>query len=159
MYFNLYPAKEVQLFPGLGIYSGIFVSYLQCRSPESRMANIVFYALCVLYILSTASVVVDLLAFTLTVSNNSISKNIIFLSVMHCGQLYTGLNTLPVQVQLDLDSMLFRIGIVQIVLFGCCGVIGQCILVSTNPCTTSSIHLTIQKSTDVGLCGVGISRS
>ena len=141
MYFNLYPAKEVQLFPGLGIYSGIFVTYLQCRLPESRTANIVFYALCVLYILSTASVVVDLLAFTLTVSNNSISKNIIFLSVM---QLYTGLNTLPVQVQLDLDSMLFRIGIVQIVLFGCCDVIGQCILVSTNPCT-SSIHLTIQR--------------
>ena len=126
MYFNLYPAKEVQLFPGLGIYSGIFITYLQCRSPESRTANMVFYALSVLYILSTASVVVDLLSITIAVSNNSIRKNIIFLSFM---QLYTGLNTLPVQLQLDLYSILFRIVIVQTVLFGCCDVIGQCILV------------------------------
>ena len=128
MYFNLYPAKEVQLFPGLGIYSGIFVTYLQCRS--SRTANIVFYALCLLYILSAAAAITDLLN-TLLVSNNFISENIIFLSVM---QLY-GLNTLP--VQLDLQSMLFRIVIVQNVLFGCCIAIGQSILVSTNHCTLS----------------------
>ena len=155
MYFKLYPAKEVQLLPGLGIYSGIFVLYLQCRLPESRTANMVFYALCVLYILSTANVVVDLLYFTLGVSNNSISKNIIFLSVM---QLYLFFNTLPVKLQLDLESMLFRITIAENVLSGCCDVIGQCILVSTNPCT-SSIHLTLQRSTDVGLCGVRISGS
>ena len=78
------PAKEVQLFPGLGIYSGIFVLYLQCRSPESRVANIVFYALCVLYILSIANVVVDLLICTLEVSNNFISKNIIFYQLCSC---------------------------------------------------------------------------
>ena len=155
MYFNLYPAKEVQLFPGLGIYSGIFILYLQCRSPESRTANIVFYALWVLFILSTANVVMDLLENTLGVSNNSISKNIIFLSVM---QMYTLLNTLPVKLQPDLDSMLFRINIALTVLLGCCDVIGQCILVSTNHCT-SSIHLTFQRSTDVGLCGVRISGS
>ena len=155
MYLNLYPAKDVQLFPGLGIYSGIFVLYLQCRSPESRKANIVFYALSLQYILSTANVVVDLLNFTLSVSNNSISKNITFLSVM---QFYLNLNTLPVQLQLDLDSMLFRTTIVQTVLNGCGDVISQSILVSTNPCT-SSIHLTLQRSTDVGLCGVRISGS
>ena len=73
-------------------------------------------------------------------------------------QLYIDLNTLPVQLQLDLESMIFRIGFVQTVLFGCCDIIGQCILVSTNLCS-SSIHLTLQRSTDVGLCGVGISRS
>ena len=153
MYFNLYPAKEIQLLPGLGIYSGIFVLYLQCRSPESRTANMVFYTLCLLYVLSTANIVMDLLNFTLAVSNNSISN--IFLSVM---QLYTFLNTLPVQLQLDLNSMLFRTNIAQNVLFCCGDVIGQCILVSTNPCT-SSIHLTLQRSTDVGLCGVRISGS
>ena len=155
MYFNLYPAKEVELFPGLGIYSGIFVLYLQCRSPEStgRTANLVFYALCVLHILSAAYVVVDILTYTVGVSNIFISKNIIFLSVM---QVDVNLNdtTLPVQLQLDLQS----IGIVQGVLFGCCDVIGQCILVSTNPCT-SSIHLTLQRSTVVGLCVVRISAS
>ena len=155
MYFNLSFAKEVQLFPGLGIYSAIFVTYLQCRSPESRAANIVFYALCLLYILSTASVVMDLLNFTLLVSDNFISKNIIFLSVM---QLYTSLNALPVQLQLDLYSMFFRINIAQAVLSGCCDVIGQCILVSINH-YSSSIHLTLQRSTVVGLCGVRISGS
>ena len=158
MYFNLYPAKEVQLFPGLGIYSGIFVLYLLCQSPESRTANIVFYALCLLYVLSTANIVVDLLNFILTVSNNSISKNIIFLSVMQLYYGQYGLYTLPVQLQLDLQSIIFRIEIVGTVLSSCCDVIGQCILVSTNPCT-SSIHLTLQRSTDVGLCGVRISGS
>ena len=152
----LYPSKEVQLFPGLGIYSGLFVTYLQCRSPESRTANIVSYALCVLFILSTANAVMDLLNATLGVSNNSISKNIIFLSVMQMNLIF---NTLPVQLQLDLNSMLFRVVIVQTILSGCCDIISQCILVSTNHCT-SIIHLTtIQRSTDVGLCGVGISRS
>ena len=159
MYFNLYSAKEVQLFPGLGIYSGIFVLYLQCRrSPESRTAKIVLYALCLLYILSTAAVVVDLLNYTLGVSNNSISKNIIFLSVMQLYYGQYGLYTLPVQLQLDLDSMIYRITIAETVLLGCCDVVGQSILVSTNHCT-SSIRLTLQRSTDVGLCGVRMSGS
>ena len=74
-------AKEVQLSPGLGIYSGIFVMYLQCQSNEStgRTANIVLYAICLLYVLSAASFVSDLVALIFNVSNNSIcSKNIIF---------------------------------------------------------------------------------
>ena len=71
-------AKQVQLFFGLGIYSGIFAIYLQCPSKESRMATTVFYALCLLYILSTAAVIGDLLAPTLEVSNKSICKNIIY---------------------------------------------------------------------------------
>ena len=82
MSFNLYAAKEVQLFPGLGIYSGIFAIYfkLQCVlvSKESRTTSIVFYALCLLYVLSTVSVASDLLKFVIGVSNNSISKYIIF---------------------------------------------------------------------------------
>ena len=122
--------KKSNYSPGLGIYSGIFILYLQCRSPESRTANIIFYALCLVYILSTANVIADLLNYTLGVSNSSISKNITFLSVM---QLYLGFDTLPVQLQLDLDSILFRIGISQVVLSGCCDIIGQSILVSIKP--------------------------
>ena len=78
-------AKEFQLFPGLGIYSGIFVIYLQCQSDKStgRTATIVLYAICLLYILSTVSFISDLVAATVVlepeVSNNSIcSKDIIF---------------------------------------------------------------------------------
>ena len=76
--YNLYLAKEDQLFPGLGIYSGIFAIYVQCRSPESRTTTIVFYALCLLYVLSTVAVVSDLIALILEVSNNSICNNIFF---------------------------------------------------------------------------------
>ena len=71
--------KKVQLFPGLGIYSGIFVIYLHCvLSKESRTTSIVLYALCLLYVLSTATIVSDLLGYIIDVSNNSICKYIFF---------------------------------------------------------------------------------
>ena len=78
MCFNLYPAKEVQLFSDLGLYSGIFAIYLQFASKESRMTTVIFYALCLLYILSTAGIVSDLLFYIIEVSNNSIYKDIFF---------------------------------------------------------------------------------
>ena len=48
-------AKEVEFFPGPGLYSGIFAIYLQCPKKDSRAAMIVFYVLCLLYVLSTAT--------------------------------------------------------------------------------------------------------
>ena len=79
-------AEEVQLlFPGPGLYSGIFAIYLQYPKKDSRTAKIIFYVLCLLYVLSTATVVGDFLATTLAlygsgVSNNSICnlKNMFF---------------------------------------------------------------------------------
>ena len=65
-------AKEGQLFPGLGLYSGIFAMYLQCLSKRSGTAHILFVAVCLLYVLSTADFVSDLVALILNVSNNSI---------------------------------------------------------------------------------------
>ena len=44
------------------------------------MATILFYALCLLYVLSTATLVSDLVAIILQVSNNLIRKIIIFTS-------------------------------------------------------------------------------
>ena len=68
-------SKEVQLFPGIGVYSGIFAIYLQFRK-----ANIVFYILCLLYVLCAVTVVCDLLDFTFSVSNNPmIFRNIFFI--------------------------------------------------------------------------------
>ena len=65
-------AKEVQLFPGLlGLHSRIFSMYLQCQS-TGRMATIIFYAICLLYALSTVNFVSDFVAHTPEVSNNSI---------------------------------------------------------------------------------------
>ena len=68
-------AQEVQLFPCLGLYSGIFALYLQCPSKRSGTALILFYAVCLLYVLSTASFVSDLVYLIIFVSNNSICKN------------------------------------------------------------------------------------
>ena len=92
MCFNLYPAKEVQLFSGLGVYSAIFVIYLRCVSnlEESRTTTIVFYSLCLLYVLSAGTIVIDLLAFIIEVSNNSICKNINFISYADASQYTTG---------------------------------------------------------------------
>ena len=72
-------AKEVQLFSGLGLYSGIFAMYLHCSLNKSRMATILFYALGLLYVLSTATVVIDLVSLIFDVSNNPICKNITFI--------------------------------------------------------------------------------
>ncbi|KAF8815464.1 hypothetical protein BYT27DRAFT_6679991 [Phlegmacium glaucopus] len=46
-----------------GLYSGIFSIYLLKRSTDKRN-NILFYALCALYILSAVTVVVDIARFT-----------------------------------------------------------------------------------------------
>ena len=74
MCFSLYPAKEVRLFPDLGIYSGIFAIYIQMASKDSRTTSIVFYALCILYVLSTAAVISDLLNLLV---NSNVSNNFI----------------------------------------------------------------------------------
>ena len=115
-------AEEVQSFLGLGIYSGIFAMYLQCPLKESRTAIIVFYVLCLLYVLSMASFVCDILQNILEVSNNSICKIIIM-------QMLIALST---QLQNDSQSLIYHIAIVQIVANGSCDLIAQCILVRIN---------------------------
>ena len=102
-------AKEVQLFLGLGLYSGMLALYFQCQSNKStgtgRPANIVFYAICVHFVLSTADFVSDLAAVILDVSNDSIRrKNIIFLSVE----------------QKSIGAPILSLLIVQGVTSGCC---------------------------------------
>ena len=77
-------AKDVQLIPDLGLYSGMLAIYLQHRTIESTgrtptTGGIIFYAICLLYVLSTVNFVSDFVVLILQVSNNSIcSKNIIF---------------------------------------------------------------------------------
>ena len=75
-------AQKVQLFPVLGVYSGIFAIYLQWTSDESRTltANVVFYAICLLYVFCAATVVGDFISYIVQVSNKfSICKSIIFI--------------------------------------------------------------------------------
>ena len=63
--------KEVTI---LGLYSGIFALYLQYHSSKKETDNAtqnIFYALCVLYVLSVALIALDIAIFLATfVSNN-----------------------------------------------------------------------------------------
>ena len=81
-------ANEVQIFAGLGLYSGIFAIYLQCHFKEPRTSTFVLYVLSLLYALSAATVAISLLTIILEVSNNSesICKNIIFYQLLLCGR-------------------------------------------------------------------------
>ena len=120
-------AKEV---PGLGFYSGIFAIYLKCPSNKSRSSIILFYALCVLFVLSAATLVCDMVAFVLEVSNNVVCKNTIFLSVVQ-----SRIRTLSLQLQIDSQPMLYRLSNVQSTASGCCDFLAQCILVCVDHCT------------------------
>ena len=78
--------KKYNHSPSVGIYSESFAIYLQHPSKESTTATIIFYALCLLYVLST-TFVCDFITFIIGVSNNSIWKNIIFISYAGACQL------------------------------------------------------------------------
>ena len=66
--------KDVQLFSGPGLYSGIFAMYLQYQWESKKGTKILFYAVCLLYALGTATIVTDMVTFIVFVSNNSICK-------------------------------------------------------------------------------------
>ena len=121
-------AKEVQLSLGLGIYSGIFAMYLQNHLKERRTATIVFYVLCLLYVLSLASFISELLGsipFKI-VSNNSIFK-VLYMQMR--------IGALSPQLHIGSDSTIIRIDTIQTVANGSCDFIAQCILVRINYCT------------------------
>ena len=115
----------------------------------------VFYVLCLLYVLSTATVVCDFLNLIFTiyldVSKNSICnlKNM-FLSVMQ--------NALSPQLAIDIASMYYRLTLVQYTVAGCCDLIAQFIMVRLN-IIIRFILLNLRRSTGVGSCGVKISMS
>jgi hypothetical protein len=120
--------NKSKLFPGLGLYSGIFALYLQCSSKKYGTATILFYALCLLYVLSTVTFIGDLVTLILEVSNNSICKNIIFFKSI----VQSRIRTLSPQLQIDSQPTIFRLSIVQTTVSGCCDFIAQCIIVRIN---------------------------
>ena len=66
------------------------------------------------------------------------------------------------QLQMEIQTTLYRLGFAQQAVVGCCDLIAQCILVRINHCAVrvirfQVIHLNLQRSTDVGSCGVKIS--
>ena len=152
-------AKEVQLFPGLGFYSGIFVIYLQCPSKESMTARIIFYVIGLLYILSTATLVCDLAStilqsYSLVSKNSTFNlKNIVFISyavwcaIASASNGNTDYVISPWVCPRHCSRLLWPdrpmyLGTHKSM---CC------------PSHPLSIHLNLQRSTDVGSCGVKIS--
>ena len=122
-------AEKVQLFlSGVGLYSRIFVMYLQCASKNSRMAIIIFYVLCLLYVLSTATFVSDLIAIILEVSYNSICQNIFLFFIV----VKERSRTPSAHIQIDYAPAIFTI---QTIVNNCCDFLTQCILVRINHCT------------------------
>ena len=66
--------KQSRRCPGPGLYSGIFVLYLQYNASTKNVnerSKILFYALCLLYILSVAIFALDFII----VWNAEVSKN------------------------------------------------------------------------------------
>ena len=110
--------------------------YLQCPSKKSETAIILFYAVCLLYVLSTASFFSDLVALILYVSNNSIRKSTPFFS----SAVQTRVETQPPQLQIDSLPILFRISIIQTTANGCCDFLAQCILVRINHCSCDPFY-------------------
>ena len=123
--------------------------YLQSSSDKSRTAIIYFYTLCLLYVLSTATVVSDLVVAILQVSNNPVFKNIKFLSVV---QFRISTPSESLQPQIDLQSILFHVSIFQIIAIGGCDFIAQCIIVRMERCNYHPFYLS--KSSKIYRCWI-----
>ena len=124
-----------------GLYSGIFIMYLQYQASKKETENpIIFYALCVLYILCVAMISADIAAYV----THDVSSN----AHIH---LY------------NFDSVQNNIGnsisLVQAILFGCDDFIVQCILVRTTAAEGAYHQIYFQRYTVAGLCGAAIPRS
>ena len=64
--------RGLKLPPILGVYSGIFALYLHCHAAKAKeetggnTRKIIFYALCVLYLLTAVVYVLDILGWAVS---------------------------------------------------------------------------------------------
>jgi hypothetical protein len=106
--------------------------YLKCQLEKSRKPTIVFYALCLLYILSAFTLVCDLVVITIQLKvSNILSVKISFSKlVMQYGISATNFNFSSSEFELGGGQLIiFRLAIVQTTASGCCDFIAQCIMV------------------------------
>ena len=128
-------AKAVPHSPIPGLYSGIFMMYLQhCRSQQStnRGKNILFYALWALYALSTATGIIDILLF--------FWSDTVSMDVYRCLTLF--------QSVLQNLEVVYHLLIIEVILFAFCDVISQSILVRP---TGNGYHYSFNSSKDISL--------
>jgi hypothetical protein len=99
---------------------------MQChasrKETDDAKQKIIFYALCVLYVLSVACITLDTVYFVVA----SVSNNAAFLFFqLQCA------NQLCAQTDSDVSIQLQIGGFAEPILFGCCDFIAQSILVRT----------------------------
>ena len=118
-------SKEVQSHPMPGLYTGIFTMYLYYhasnkRTGDNTKSNIIFYAICGLYVLSVAvnALGIVLAWLLMLVSNN---ERLFF----NCALIICTVQSVDISVAYRLDTVIGPI------LFGCTDVIAQFILVCT----------------------------
>ena len=112
-------AKAVQPLPILGLYSGIFGMYLQHSGSQQstyKAKNILFYALWVLYALSAATVIFDILTFCWVYA--------VSMDDHRCLTLFQ----LFLQ---NIETQYYDLDIIENTVFACCDFITQIILVRT----------------------------
>ena len=156
MCFNLYPAWKSPIIPrSRNLFRNIRHISTMHNDEESRTINIVFYSLCLLYILSTATVLSDLLEVIFEASNNSIYyKNNTFISYTVACQFTTSSISDRLTVNV-LSHFNYPNHIKRLLWLQCPVHIGMHKIILPTICF---IHLNLQRSTVVGLCGVKISR-
>jgi hypothetical protein len=122
---------------------------VQCHASDKKEIDntkpkTIFYALCVLYVLSVA---VMALETGQSVVGAFVSNNAVF---FRANQLCA---------QTDDINILLHMDIAEGVLFGCCDSIAQCILVRTTGNTYRFHSYDLLRYTVAGLCGVATSMS
>ena len=101
-----------------GLYSGIFAMYLEhhgSRQSIDKAKNILFYALWVLYALTVATIIVDILVCLELPDPVSIDDH----------------GCLILFQLLDVQTIVYHFQIIGVTLFTCCDFIAQSILVRT----------------------------
>ena len=120
-----------------GLYSGIFAIYLQHRGSQqgtNRANNILFYALWVLYALTTATFIVDMLELHWIIDMTVSMDYHRFLNLF--------------RLILQTIEILYHLQIIEVTLFALCDVIAQTILVRT---TDNGYHHSSNSSKDISM--------
>ena len=127
---NLFSSAE--LIPGTGLYTAIFIMYLQYqtskRSVIDIVQNVLFYLICILYVLSVVTIIGDTVDFIITVSSSRLCRLVVFYYYLHSLVQYLDTARPPS------NSLLLHLAFLQVTVTGCCDFLAQLILVSmANP--------------------------
>ena len=122
--------KVPNIYPTLGLYSGIFAIYLAhrgSRQSTDKAKNILFYALCVLYALTAATNIIDILV--------SSWPDLVSVDDHGCLILFQ-------LVVLQTMIIAYHLQIIGVTLFACCDFIAQSILVcTTQQCSSFTLFI------------------